>query len=423
MIILRTGLPGASKTLTAIAELCSNTEFHSVTHYYNNIKYFCLDLDAVGSFGSFLVHHYLKTNESLAVIQLLTSIHQRSEQPRVSDFPMLQNAYEIWLENFGHKKLYIEWCKKSFANNPNLPALLSFNAEFPSAPLTEFARFGLHFIHLEQPENWYNCSHPSIILIDECQRSFSPRPNGSRVPRHVSEFETHRHLGTDIHLITQDAKLLDSNIRRLAGRHIHLVNLFGSSRVRRMEHNEAFEPNDYHAAKLATKKIIGHPKNFYGVYLSSLKHTHKIKLPAKLFMLPLLLLVIGLLGFRLYSQFSNPTQVSTDPVVLEPVDSSSTDVIQLTEFKQPISGCERLTYAGMNFIKDKYIALFNCETANDITVKIQQGEEQDDFEYTYKESTIIDSEVLGLFGITTEVKSNYLFLIKGNKIYLAGSVF
>ena len=62
----------------------------------------------------------------------------------------------------------------------------------------------------------------SIVVIDECQRVFRPRSSGSKVPPEVAAFETHRHLGIDFILITQHPSLVDGNIRRLVGKHIHL---------------------------------------------------------------------------------------------------------------------------------------------------------------------------------------------------------
>ena len=62
----------------------------------------------------------------------------------------------------------------------------------------------------------------ALLVIDEVQRIFRPRSTGSKVPDGVQAMETHRHNGQDLILITQSPLLLDSNIRRLVGRHIHI---------------------------------------------------------------------------------------------------------------------------------------------------------------------------------------------------------
>jgi len=59
----------------------------------------------------------------------------------------------------------------------------------------------------------------ALVVIDEAQRVYRPRPTGTRVPPEVAAFETHRHLGVDFILLTQHPGLIDSNIRKLVGRH------------------------------------------------------------------------------------------------------------------------------------------------------------------------------------------------------------
>ncbi|WVA28241.1 hypothetical protein PCP40_33405 (plasmid) [Pseudomonas aeruginosa] len=55
-------------------------------------------------------------------------------------------------------------------------------------------------------------------MIDEAQRVFGN--DGSRArPEKVTRFETHRHQGLDIHLITQHPSLLCTPVRKLVGKH------------------------------------------------------------------------------------------------------------------------------------------------------------------------------------------------------------
>lgn len=62
----------------------------------------------------------------------------------------------------------------------------------------------------------------AIVVVDEVQRKWRPRGPGTKVPPSVSELETHRHRGLDFLLITQSPRLLDSNVRALVGRHVHI---------------------------------------------------------------------------------------------------------------------------------------------------------------------------------------------------------
>lgn len=73
-----------------------------------------------------------------------------------------------------------------------------------------------------QEIEWVAFPPGSLVVIDECQRLFRPRHPSQKVPDAVAGFETHRHAGLDFWLITQDAMLLDSNVRKLIDRHIHI---------------------------------------------------------------------------------------------------------------------------------------------------------------------------------------------------------
>ena len=52
----------------------------------------------------------------------------------------------------------------------------------------------------------------AILVIDEAQRIFRPRPAGAKVPDYIQELETHRHKGIDIFVITQHPRLIDVNL-------------------------------------------------------------------------------------------------------------------------------------------------------------------------------------------------------------------
>lgn len=64
----------------------------------------------------------------------------------------------------------------------------------------------------------------SILIVDEAQRVYRPRSSASKVPAIVAALETHRHTGLDIILLTQKPRLVDSNVRDLLGRYIHIRN-------------------------------------------------------------------------------------------------------------------------------------------------------------------------------------------------------
>jgi hypothetical protein len=84
---------------------------------------------------------------------------------------------------------------------------------------------------MDKPEEWYLLPAGAIIVIDECQRLFTPRPNGAPIPKAESMLETHRHNGHDIYLITQDPTLVPSHLRKLVNTHRHMMRKFGSKWV------------------------------------------------------------------------------------------------------------------------------------------------------------------------------------------------
>jgi hypothetical protein len=134
---------------------------------------------------------------------------------------------------------------------------------------------------LTDPTNWQNdMPEGAIVVIDECQHYFPPRPSGSRVPDFISSFETHRHRGLDLVLITQHPKLLDQNLRRLIERHRHVTRVFGSSFQNVYEWNTCNEsPEPPQSLKNANCKKQRFDKSLFSLYKSATQHTHRARLP------------------------------------------------------------------------------------------------------------------------------------------------
>lgn len=75
---------------------------------------------------------------------------------------------------------------------------------------------------------WPNIPDGSVVIVDEVQRYWRQRKQGSDVPRAVQAIETHRHFGLDLFFITQDPTLVDVNVRKLAWEHKHIKRIFGT---------------------------------------------------------------------------------------------------------------------------------------------------------------------------------------------------
>jgi len=88
------------------------------------------------------------------------------------------------------------------------------------------SKLSAQWYEFDDPLKWYELPNDSIIVIDEAQGNESQPMFGVRDPRkpvppHVSAFETVRHKGHEVHLITQDPRFIDVHIRRLCNLHIH----------------------------------------------------------------------------------------------------------------------------------------------------------------------------------------------------------
>lgn len=175
---------------------------------------------------------------------------------------------------------------------------------------------------------WFDLPHGSVVILDECQRIFRPMKYGDKVPAHIEQLETHRHLGIDLFVITQHPKLIDTKVRRLVGRHLHFKRQFGMESATRIEFQKcADDPDDYFAQKEAIKKRIKFPKKLYGVYKSSEEHTHKRKIPAKLYGVGVAIVVACFLLYQAVTGFGS------EPAVASPI-SDPTDIIKTDKVPQ-----------------------------------------------------------------------------------------
>ena len=168
------------------------------------------------------------------------------------------------------------------------------------------------------PTKWFECPANSIIVIDECQTVFRPRSVGKEPPDYVAKLETHRHQGLDIVLITQHPLLADSAIRRLVGKHIHVVRTFGTERATLHEWASVRENCDKPAGRSdSIKHHWAYPKDAYSYYKSAEVHTVKRNIPMRLYLL--IAIPVFLIGCVFYfkhfaekqKHINNPTQEET----------------------------------------------------------------------------------------------------------------
>jgi len=184
---------------------------------------------------------------------------------------------------------------------------------------------------LNDPLLWPSLPNGSIVVIDECQRVFPPRKQGAAVPPHVAEFETHRHRGFDIFLITQHPQLLDIAVRKLTGRHYHLKRTFGQEVATVYQWEEATDPNERGKRAQALTTRFAFPKERFGWYKSAEVHTVQKRLPWKpIATLAGAIIAIGFLSWFAWSKMPHgetvADAVSQGGEVLAPSLSSVPDL-------------------------------------------------------------------------------------------------
>jgi hypothetical protein len=320
MLCLCTGKPGASKSLNTLASLVINNKGDRPI-YYTNIRLLMLDYRVASSFsGWFYGNYLLKLKNKGArkrLDKIIKRVHADDEFVSLSDVPWLESYFDA----ANHLDTWLFWVRKLYTKN-QLLRMEEFISNMPAEILTfeYLVQFNLHFIHFENARDWHLLPKTSKILIDECQQFFPPRALGANVPIHISKFETHRHNGYDVYLITQDRMLLDSNVRKLVNNHVHYHNPFGGSRVTRYEHSKSFDADNYFDLKATQNSLVKRPSNFYGSYFSAEMHTHKFKMP-KIFYYSIIILtiIVGLIFSLLSSKlFASP---SSDLPAVKTIDS------------------------------------------------------------------------------------------------------
>lgn len=110
----------------------------------------------------------------------------------------------------------------------------------------------------------------AVIVVDEVQRIARPRAASQKVPDWIAALETHRHKGVDFIIITQHPQLLDVNIRRLVGRHLHVRRTFALKSAVVYEWDHCENPGN---VKSATTRLWRYPKKAFELYKSSELHT------------------------------------------------------------------------------------------------------------------------------------------------------
>jgi len=144
----------------------------------------------------------------------------------------------------------------------------------------------------------------ALVIIDEAQKIFRPRGTGSKVPDHVAAFEKHRHRGLDFWLITQHPNLLDTNVRRLVGKHIHLRGHWAGREL--IEWAEASDPESRSDRAVGVRQRYKLPASAFRLYKSASLHVkQKRRIPKAIFLFLGVVLVGAFLGWRAFDRVAD----------------------------------------------------------------------------------------------------------------------
>lgn len=150
-------------------------------------------------------------------------------------------------------------------------------------------------IVLADPREWADLPAGSLLVVDEAQRYWRASRSGT-VPPEVHEMETHRHLGVDLLLITQDPLYLVKHLRGLVGEHVHHVRRSkGMIQTFTWSNRCSEDPEAVGEQELAQQSLIALDKEAFKFYDSTELDTHAPKLPRKVWLIgAAVVLVIGM---------------------------------------------------------------------------------------------------------------------------------
>ncbi len=146
-----------------------------------------------------------------------------------------------------------------------------------------------------EPAKWQDMPAGSTLIVDEAQEFFAPKPPTAEPPAHYV-LNKIRHKALALVLITQHPSMLDARVRRLVGRHVHVVAAFGADAALMYEWRGVGDV-DNRSYDGAVRKGFKYPKEVYKLYKSADAHRPKQKAPFKVRAIPYIIgLVFVLLG-------------------------------------------------------------------------------------------------------------------------------
>lgn len=446
MIYLRTGVPGAGKTLNTLKEICEDSAVTQKQKFYNNIKCFLLDLDFCNSFGGWFYGSFYptvqKTKKGRRYLKIIKNAHEESRLVELVDVPWLAPLYKMHDERAAIN-LFVKWCRNCYPKQ-NLTSLDTYIEESEEPTIDSIKLLNYHWEKVDDPTQWYELPNGSISVFDECQDHFPPMANSAKRPLHYTKFQTHRHKGVDIHLVTQHYTFLDNVIQKCTNSHVHYFRPMGGAAITRFHRDKQFNTDYRGDLEKCSTKMMRRDSNFYGVYWSADEHTSTFKIPPKLY---LGLLAIPLLIYVVYSLGVNLGVIDSEEPELKPESKAEIKDIKQTKkalvkkdldliykpekFEHPLNEiCQDYEYGGYELKKKNGVVTvehyINCVTGKEVEKQktILSGDDENPQERQEKfnepEIILLSSNYLEKLGYYIYLNENLPILkYSGKNIYLA----
>jgi hypothetical protein len=136
----------------------------------------------------------------------------------------------------------------------------------------------------------------AVLIVDECDYIY-PLRGPKAPPPYVQTLKELRHYGFTLILITQNAMMLDSYVRRLVATHWHIERRALGTKI--YEFNSAQENLSETALKLAPSSPYKPDKRTFKLYKSASVHIkHKTKLHIAFKVFPVIIIIAGILVYK-----------------------------------------------------------------------------------------------------------------------------
>lgn len=135
-------------------------------------------------------------------------------------------------------------------------------------------------IPLDDPRKWEDLPPNAVLIVDEAQR-FWRASRSLDVPPEVQAMETHRHLGIDFLLTTQQPTYLLKHLRGLVGEHTHHLRRTNGTAQTWTWNGCCDDPDNLSERDRGDVGLFAYPKEVFGMYKSTEQDTHRPGIPRR----------------------------------------------------------------------------------------------------------------------------------------------